>query len=150
MNSCKHLIKTFTAAASFGLLVGAAQAAPTINPDRAQLGRLCSSCGFVTEVHAETRQGKASGVGAVGGAVVGGLLGNRLGGGSGRALFTLGGAAAGGVAGNSIEKNSNKHTVWVVHLVYKDGSRHTRELGYDPQLRGGDAVRMQDGRLTRE
>ena len=35
---------------------------------------LCQSCGRVTEVHTETRHGKASGVGAVGGAVVGGLL----------------------------------------------------------------------------
>ncbi len=143
-------LKTLAAAASFGLLIGAAHAAPTINPDRAQLGRLCSSCGFISEVHTESRQGKASGVGVVGGAVVGGLLGNRVGGGSGRALMTLGGAAAGGYAGNQIEKNSNKHTVWVVHMVYRDGSRHTRELGYDPQLRGGDVVRMQDGRLNRQ
>ena len=143
-------IQTLSAATLFGLLLGTANAGPTVQPDKAQLGRLCGNCGFVSEVHAETRQGKASGVGVVGGAVVGGLLGNRLGGGTGRALMTAGGAAAGGYAGNEIEKNANKHTVWVVHLVYKDGARHTRELGSDPQLRAGDVVRMQDGRLSRE
>ena len=143
------MLKTLTAAAGFGLLLAAAQAAP-VEPEKSQLGRLCKDCSFVSEVHAETREGKASGVGVVGGAVVGGLLGNRVGGGTGRALMTVGGAAAGGYAGNEIEKNAKKHTVWVVRLVYKDGARHTREFNQDPQLRAGDVVRMQEGRLTRQ
>src|SRR6202035_5931585 len=38
------------------------------------------------------------------GAVVGGLLGHEVGGGSGKVLATVAGAAAGGYAGNTIEK----------------------------------------------
>src|SRR5256714_11110881 len=38
------------------------------------------------------------------GAVVGGLLGHEIGGGSGKALATVAGAAAGGYAGNKIEQ----------------------------------------------
>ncbi|GAA3603335.1 glycine zipper 2TM domain-containing protein [Gibbsiella quercinecans] len=41
-------------------------------------------------------------IGAVGGAVLGGLLGNTIGGGTGRTLATAAGAVAGGVAGNSV------------------------------------------------
>ncbi|PTT83848.1 hypothetical protein DBR42_15635, partial [Pelomonas sp. HMWF004] len=70
---------------------------------------LCPSCGRVTDVHTETRKGKASGVGAVGGAVVGGLLGNMVGGGTGKKIATVGGAVAGGYAGNEIEKNQKTY-----------------------------------------
>ena len=141
-------------AATLALLLGTfgamgAQAA-NIVPEKSQLQRLCKDCSFVSNVHTETRQGKSSGVGVVGGAVVGGLLGNQVGGGTGKALMTLGGAAAGGYAGNQIEKNSNKHTVWVVRLVHKDGRAQTREFSNDPQLRAGDTVASRDGRLMRQ
>ena len=62
---------------------------------------LCQSCGRVTDVHAETRHGKASGVGVVGGAVVGGLLGNAVGG-RHAAGETVAGAALGAAAGSAI------------------------------------------------
>jgi outer membrane lipoprotein SlyB len=42
-------------------------------------------------------------LGTVGGAVIGGFLGNTVGGGTGRALATAAGAVAGGVAGKGIE-----------------------------------------------
>lgn len=38
------------------------------------------------------------------GAVVGGVVGNQFGGGSGKTLMTIGGAAAGGYAGNKVQK----------------------------------------------
>lgn len=41
-------------------------------------------------------------LGMIGGAVIGGLLGNTVGGGTGRTLATAAGAIAGGAAGNSI------------------------------------------------
>jgi outer membrane lipoprotein SlyB len=39
------------------------------------------------------------------GAVIGGLLGNQIGGGSGKKLATVGGAVAGGAAGRTIQGN---------------------------------------------
>lgn len=42
-------------------------------------------------------------IGAIGGAVLGGFLGNTVGGGSGRSLATAAGAVAGGMAGSSVE-----------------------------------------------
>src|SRR5215469_7330590 len=44
-------------------------------------------------------------IGTVAGAVVGGVLGHQVGGGSGRDLATVAGAAGGGYAGNRIQKN---------------------------------------------
>jgi len=129
------------------IAAGAAQAAP--NYSRAELDKLCKGCSYVTSVHTETRQGKASGVGAVGGAVVGGLLGNTLGGGTGKALLTAGGAVAGGVVGNNVEKNSKKYTVWVIHMVGRDGVAHTREQSRNPELRSGDVVVYENGGYVR-
>ncbi|MHB1229768.1 MAG: outer membrane lipoprotein [Halothiobacillus sp.] len=48
--------------------------------------------------------GAQSPLGMIGGAVVGGLLGNSVGGGRGRDLATVGGVIAGGVAGSAIQE----------------------------------------------
>jgi outer membrane lipoprotein SlyB len=110
---------------------------------------LCQSCGRVTEVHTETRHGKASGVGAVGGAVVGGLLGNMVGGGNGKKLATVAGAVGGGYAGNEIEKSQKSYTVWVVKVEERDGRTRRFERTSDPSLRVGDEVRLTDNGFTR-
>ena len=140
-------------AAALAVLLTTAQAAPAPAasvPTPGQLSKLCAGCAWVQQVHTETRQGKASGVGVVGGAVLGGLLGNQVGGGTGKKIATVGGAVAGGYAGNEVEKNMKKQTVWIVQLVNKDGSQRRVELGADPQLKAGDVVRDKDGRLQRQ
>ncbi|HEY1089550.1 MAG TPA: glycine zipper 2TM domain-containing protein [Burkholderiaceae bacterium] len=126
----------------------AIQAAPA-KPSKSELAGLCKGCAWVSEVHTETRQGKASGVGVVGGAVLGGLLGNQIGGGTGKKIATVGGAVAGGYAGNAIEKNAKKYQVWVVHLVNKDGSQRVHEQGANPNLKVGDQVALENGLLQR-
>jgi outer membrane lipoprotein SlyB len=110
---------------------------------------LCESCARVTDVHTETRRGEASGVGAVGGAVVGGLLGNMVGGGTGKKIATVGGAVAGGYAGNEIEKNQKTYTVWVVQVRQEDGRTRRFERRADPGLRVGDEVRLTENGFVR-
>lgn len=110
---------------------------------------LCSNCARVTDVHAETRRGKSSGVGAVGGAVVGGLLGNMVGGGNGKKLATVAGAVGGGYAGNEIEKNQKSYTVWVVQVQERDGRTRRFERSADPGLRVGDEVRLTENGFVR-
>jgi uncharacterized protein YcfJ len=100
-----------TALAAAAITVQAASEKPAAEaPAKSALASLCEGCALVKDVHTEQRKGKGSGVGAVGGAVVGGLLGHQVGGGSGKSLMTVGGAVAGGVAGNEIEKRAKKHT----------------------------------------
>ncbi|MBS0580708.1 MAG: glycine zipper 2TM domain-containing protein [Proteobacteria bacterium] len=51
-------------------------------------------------------------IGTVAGAVVGGIVGHQIGGGTGRDIATVAGAAGGGYAGNRIQKNlQDKDTV---------------------------------------
>lgn len=117
--------------------------------ERPAAAALCERCARVTDVHTETRHGEASGVGAVGGAVVGGLLGNMVGGGNGKKLATVGGAVAGGYAGNEIEKNQKRYTVWVVQVQQRDGRVRRFERRADPGLRIGDEVRLTENGFTR-
>ena len=59
----------------------------------------CSQCGVVQDIHSETQKGKATALGTVGGAVVGGILGNQVGKGDGNTVATIAGAVGGGGLG---------------------------------------------------
>jgi uncharacterized protein YcfJ len=97
------------------------------------------------------------------GAVVGGLLGHEVGGGSGKVLATVAGAAAGGYAGNKIEEKVQKGdtfttteqrcaTVYdtsevpagyqVVYLL--NGKEHHVHMDHDP----GKAIPVKDGQIV--
>ncbi len=60
--------------------------------------------GTVVDVREGKIEGDQSGLGAVGGAAMGGVVGNLFGGGKGNTIATVGGAIAGGLAGNAVEK----------------------------------------------
>ncbi|UXH78771.1 glycine zipper 2TM domain-containing protein [Roseateles amylovorans] len=120
------------------------------NATQQAVPRLCAECATVVSVRQETREGKGSGIGVVGGAVIGGLLGNQIGGGTGKKVATVGGAVAGGYAGNEIEKRQRSTTVWVVRLRNADQSTRNMEFSHDPQVQNGDVVRARDGRLERQ
>src|SRR5688500_6073502 len=56
--------------------------------------------GYVEAVEVlQGEQRSGPGIGAIGGAIAGGVLGNQVGSGTGRAAATVGGAVAGGVIG---------------------------------------------------
>ncbi|MDF3885295.1 glycine zipper 2TM domain-containing protein, partial [Cupriavidus basilensis] len=90
----------------------------------------------------------ATGLGAVGGAVVGGLLGNQIGKGNGRILGTVAGAVGGGFAGNQIEKTVRKDTSYQVRVQMDNGSYRTFTYHADPGVQVGQRVRLQDGVLV--
>lgn len=117
--------------------------------ERVPVVAACESCARVTDVHTETRRGDTSGVGAVGGAVVGGLLGNMVGGGNGRKLATVAGAVGGGYAGNEIEKNRKSYNVWVIQVQDRDGRTRRFERNSDPGVQVGDEVRLTDHGFVR-
>lgn len=107
----------------------------------------CHSCGRVEAVHTVQSAAKPSGVGVVGGAIVGGLLGNQIGGGSGRTLATVAGAVGGGYAGNEIEKNTRTRTTYQVRVRMEDGKIRNFPYNNAPPWREGDRVRVVDGYL---
>jgi outer membrane lipoprotein SlyB len=107
---------------------------------------ICAACAVVSDTHVESRPGKGTAVGTVGGAVVGGIVGHQIGSGSGNAVATVLGAVGGGLAGNAIEKKVKKVTVWSTTVTFKDGSTQTFEQTTDPDLDDGDVVKVEGGR----
>ena len=65
-------------------------------------------------------------------------------------VATVGGAVVGGLIGNAIEKRMKKHKVWIVSTTRRDGSAGRHELGNDPQLRAGDVVVPDEQGLKRQ
>jgi len=110
---------------------------------------LCASCGIVKEVRQEKRKGQGGAAGIVGGAVVGGLIGNQFGKGTGNTLATAGGAVAGGYAGNEVQKHVTSKTVWVTKVKMKDGSIRSFEQEARPAWAVGHAVKVHDHTLSR-
>lgn len=101
-------------------------------------------------------------VGTIAGALIGGVIGHQVGGGSGRDLATVAGAAGGGYAGNRIQKNlQDRDTVTTAEekcdTVYDssekivgyrvryrlDGKEATVQMDHDP----GPRIPLRDGRL---
>ena len=109
---------------------------------------ICPTCGVVSSVRAVEQKGQGTGIGAVGGAVAGGVLGHQMGGGRGRDVMTVIGAVAGGLGGHEIEKNVRKVVKHEVSVRFEDGS--TRSFTYDktPMFRSGDHVRLAQGELV--
>jgi outer membrane lipoprotein SlyB len=133
----------FVVSASSADKATAAAAAASAVPTAVQgvrLATLCATCAVVSEVHVEKRKGKASGVGAVGGAVAGGVIGNKAT--DGGTLGTVGGAAVGGLLGNAIEKRVKTHNVWVTSVTLKDGSARKFEAEADPGWKAGMVVEV--------
>ena len=124
----------------------AADQAAVVNDVR--LSTLCGNCAVVKVTQVERRKGDASGMGAVGGAVAGGVVGNKTT--DGGTLGTLGGAAVGGLLGNEIEKRVKRQKVWVTTVTQKDGSTRRFEAGADPGFKAGSVVEIDaDNRLKR-
>ncbi len=87
--------------------------------------KVCTTCGKVESVSAVQKKGEGTGLGVVGGAVVGGLVGSQIGGGSGKNVATVLGAVGGGVAGNEVEKRARATTVYQVRVRMDDGTLRT-------------------------
>jgi outer membrane lipoprotein SlyB len=109
---------------------------------------VCHSCGKVESIQVVQQQAKPSGLGIAAGAVVGGLLGNQVGAGNGRAVSTVAGAVGGGFAGNEIEKRTHTTTAFQVHVRMEDGQLRTFATSNQNTWRVGDHVKVVNGALT--
>ena len=78
----------------------------------------CANCGVVEKIDRVYGERNSSG----GGAVLGGFLGNTIGGGTGRSLATAAGAVAGGVAGQGVQGAMNKTQGVELEIRKDDGN----------------------------
>jgi uncharacterized protein YcfJ len=102
-------------------------------------------------------------LGTVAGAVIGGVLSNQVGGGSGKKIATVAGAAAGGYAGNKTQERIQAGDTYVTTETRCETVAETREVisGYDVTYRfkgeeatvrmdyhPGDSIPVADGELV--
>lgn len=106
---------------------------------------VCQNCGTVESIREVTTRGDSNGLGAAGGAVVGGLLGNQVGGGRGREAMTVVGAIGGAFAGNQIEKQAKATLSYETTVRMNNGSSRTVGQAAQPDWHDGDRVRIVDG-----
>ena len=114
----------------------------TPNAGEPQRSVMCDRCGTVRNLTHIKKKGEGGAAGIVGGAVVGGLLGNQIGKGSGRTVATVGGAVAGGYVGNEVQKSASSKMVWVTEVRMKDGTHRTFEQEPQPTWKMGSVVRL--------
>lgn len=107
----------------------------------------CAECGVIESVREVENQGQASGLGAVGGAVVGGVLGNQVGGGRGKDIMTVVGAVGGAVAGNQIEKKVKSTKSYEITVRFEDGSTRVLSEANPPAWKPGDRVKVVNGQI---
>jgi outer membrane lipoprotein SlyB len=108
---------------------------------------VCGNCGRVDSVRTIKQRAQGSGVGAAGGAILGGLLGNQVGGGNGRKLATVAGAVGGAVVGNQVEGNMKATTTYEVHVRMDNGKSRTFNLNNLNGFSSGDRVKVVNGTL---
>jgi hypothetical protein len=106
--------------------------APAFDPDAGQ----------VTAVNAVQTEQPTTGLGAIGGAVAGGLAGTQIGNGRGRTAATIIGALGGGVAGNAVEHAVRKTTTYQVQVRMADGSYRSFNYSSSPGVQVGERVRV--------
>ena len=112
---------------------------------RTPAAALCTECGVVQSVQEIEARGEGSGLGAAGGAEVGGVLGNHVGGGDGRKVATVIGAVGGAVLGNEIEKRVKTATSYEISVRFDDGSSRVYTQAEAPAWRSGDKVKVVNG-----
>jgi len=124
----------------------ARQASPARVAQNAPAKVKCAECGVVESVRQVEQAGEGTGLGAAGGAVVGGLLGHQVGGGHGKELMTVVGAVGGAVAGNQIEKQVKSTTGYEITVRFDDGSSRVFASS-TPNWRSGDKVKVVNGAI---
>ena len=121
--------------AGFALLLAGCETTPAF-----QVAQPVSRDGTVESIVQDTVQRGNTAAATIGGAVIGGLLGNQIGGGSGQTAATIVGAGGGAFVGNQAAQRQT--LVWRIGVRYDDGSLATIQQTTAPAVRIGDRVRV--------
>ncbi len=109
---------------------------------------VCRDCGVIEHIEAIQQKGEGSGIGAIGGAILGGVLGHQVGEGSGKQIARIGGAVLGGLAGNEAERRYRTISHYQITVKLEDGTRRVIEQQSAPVWRVGDPVRVRNGQIV--
>lgn len=89
------------------------------------------------------------GLGTLAGAAVGGIIGNQVGGGTGRTVATAAGAAGGAYVGSEVEKRRKSGEIYKVTIRMDDGTTQSFAQEAAPTIQQGDRVQITNGVLTK-
>ena len=108
--------------------------------------------GYVESVDTVTHEQRTGpGIGAIGGAIAGGVLGHQVGSGSGNTAATIGGAVVGGIVGHQVEQRVRGNQAAGVEYRFRvrmdDGSYQTFRKETHDGIRVGDRVRIERGNI---
>jgi outer membrane lipoprotein SlyB len=133
------------AAVTSSPVVVKAHSEPMHITSRSHAKATCVECGVIQSTREIVERGNGCAVGIVGGAVVGGLLGNQVGGGHGKDIATVAGAVGGAIAGNEIQKRVDTAKRYETVVRFDDGSSRTFTSTDATDWREGDHVKVVDG-----
>lgn len=108
--------------------------------------------GTITNIRPISNATGPSGIaGTVVGALIGGVLGNQVGGGRGRDAATVIGALGGAYAGNQIgqQMGAQQASVYRIDVQVNDGSMRSFDVPTPGDLRPGERVRLDGNQLSR-
>ncbi len=140
------MFKQLVTVASIAAL-GSLAACQTANPDvvnRYDAQRMSSvQDATVLSIRPVTLQGSQSGVGTVGGAVIGGIAGSNVGGPRTSGIVGIVGAIAGGLIGNAVERDATQQQAIEILVQLKNGDRRSVIQGVGSEtFAAGDPVIM--------
>ena len=84
------------------------------------------------------------------GAVIGGILDNQVGSGTGQTVATVAGAAGGAYAGHQLERQRQTPDAYKFTIRMDGGSYQTVTQNANPDIRVGDRVRVDNGVARRQ
>jgi len=109
---------------------------------------ICGYCGTVRNISRVNHNGRRSGTIVVG-ALIGGVLGNQIGGGDGKKVATVAGAVAGGAIANNATKDDRRRTYYRIEVRMDSGRIQRFDQSSSNGLRTGQRVEIQDGMVYR-
>ena len=143
----KHLITVVLAAAGLAFLSGCASSLSSGAYARDSARQMQTVYyGTVQSIRTVQIEGTKTPVGTGAGAIAGGILGNQVGGGSGRALATVGGALLGGVAGSAAEEGITRQTGYEITVRLDNGRTVGIVQAADVSFQPGERVRVIEAR----
>jgi outer membrane lipoprotein SlyB len=148
------MFRQLVLAASIAAL-GTLGACQTANPDavsRYDAQRMSSvQDATVLSIRPVTLQGRDTGVGTVGGAVIGGIAGSNVGGPRTGGIVGIVGAIAGGLIGNAVERDATQQQAVEILVQLKNGDRRAviQGVGSETFAAGDPVIMITTGGRTR-
>ena len=149
------MFRQFVLVASVATLGALAGCQTTSNPEvvsRYDAERMSSvQDATVLSTRPVTLQGRDSGVGTVGGAVIGGIAGSNVGGPRTGGIVGIVGAIAGGLIGNAVERDATQQQAVEILVQLKNGDRRSviQGVGSETFAVGDPVIMITTGSRTR-